>query len=112
MSIPKDPTIYPLTCATRTAEAADDISAFSPRGIRQYVSIPWLSSVLRSSIARVGNALYTFGAGTGREDREVAERIEQRKTLLSFRLERVCTVPIAMHPYRYDTAMLTKPRRL
>jgi hypothetical protein len=100
MSIPKDPTIYPLTCATRTGEAGDNIRAFCPRAIRQYVSIPWLSSVLRSSIARVGNALYAFGAGMGWEDPEVAERIEQRKTLLSLRLERVRPVPIEVCLYR------------
>ena len=60
--------------------------------IRKYVSFPSfpsLSTIVWSSLSLVGDILDNLASGTTRAQREFALLIEQRKLLLSLRLEHV-----------------------
>jgi hypothetical protein len=89
----KGPSVCFRRCANGIFDGIETSDRLTYKAIQQCLSIPWLSLVVRSSIARVGNALRTLPAGLSPAGREDAARTEQRKILLALRLERVCALP-------------------
>ena len=106
MSTFKDPTVVPFSYQKHGVATGDSPSKSTLTAIRKSVSIPSLSSLIWGSITRVGDTLTHIGTGLGKEEREAARWITQRKLLLSLRLSSVSLDTATTYLRRYMTGSL------